>query len=204
MWTTGFFSVIMILTMKNRKLLKTGGKPAPGELIIVQGFVNTLDVEKNVDDIGTTQLLKSWLVRHGLLRPEAGVSPADHRTVLALREALRTLMLVNNGQKLPPTAVNRINDLVSRFKLAVSLKTNGSISLLPGSLGLSGVCEQILARVIGAVNEGTWWRLKACDLDTCRWAFYDGSKNQSGRWCSMAVCGSREKARAYRRRQSDS
>ena len=32
------------------------------------------------------------------------------------------------------------------------------------------------------------------------WAFYDRSKNRSGRWCSMDSCGNVEKARAFRER----
>jgi predicted RNA-binding Zn ribbon-like protein len=47
----------------------------------------------------------------------------------------------------------------------------------------------------------TWSRLKACRDDTCKWAFYDHSKNRSGHWCSMEVCGSRHKARQYRERR---
>ncbi len=42
-----------------------------------------------------------------------------------------------------------------------------------------------------------------CSSDTCQWAFYDRSKNRSGRWCSMQVCGNRTKTRAYRARQRD-
>ena len=52
-----------------------------------------------------------------------------------------------------------------------------------------------------AIVDGTWARLKACRWDTCQWAFYDTSKNRSGSWCSMAVCGNRAKAAAYRRRR---
>ncbi|HEX9031302.1 MAG TPA: CGNR zinc finger domain-containing protein [Streptosporangiaceae bacterium] len=37
-------------------------------------------------------------------------------------------------------------------------------------------------------------------LTSCHWAFYDRSPTSSGCWCSMAVCGSRAKSRAYRRR----
>ena len=51
-----------------------------------------------------------------------------------------------------------------------------------------------------AQAEGTWDRLKACPWDTCRWAFYDRSKNRSGRWCRMDVCGNRAKAAAFRAR----
>jgi predicted RNA-binding Zn ribbon-like protein len=33
------------------------------------------------------------------------------------------------------------------------------------------------------------------------WAFYDRSKNRSGHWCSMRVCGNRAKARQFRERR---
>ncbi|MFI2651942.1 CGNR zinc finger domain-containing protein [Micromonospora fulviviridis] len=34
-----------------------------------------------------------------------------------------------------------------------------------------------------------------CDRDTCRWAYYDASRNQARRWCSMAGCGNHVKMR---------
>jgi predicted RNA-binding Zn ribbon-like protein len=53
-----------------------------------------------------------------------------------------------------------------------------------------------------AMLDGTWSRLKACR--ECRWAFYDHSRNGAGSWCSMAVCGSRVKQRAYHARRGAS
>ena len=50
------------------------------------------------------------------------------------------------------------------------------------------------------MSDGDWARMKACGNPECRWAFYDGSKNRSGRWCEMASCGNRMKARAFRER----
>ncbi|UCG61611.1 MAG: CGNR zinc finger domain-containing protein [Candidatus Zixiibacteriota bacterium] len=188
--------------MKNRELFKTGSKPAPGELIMVQGFINTLDVEGNTDDIGTRQTLKSWLVRHGLLSATATVSSADLKAALALRESLRSLLLANNGGMMSPASLSHINSLLCQYPLAVSFARDGDLSLVPAAQGMAGALGQIVSRVVKAVNKGTWFRLKACDDPVCQWAFYDNSKNQSGRWCSMAVCGSRDKARAYRRRQS--
>src|SRR3712207_8580100 len=41
-------------------------------------------------------------------------------------------------------------------------------------------------------------RLKACPWDSCQWAFYDQSRNRSGVWCNMAVCGNRAKVAAHR------
>jgi predicted RNA-binding Zn ribbon-like protein len=51
--------------------------------------------------------------------------------------------------------------------------------------------------------DGTWDRLKACAADDCHWAFYDHTRNRSGRWCSMAVCGNRAKVERFRERARD-
>lgn len=57
---------------------------------------------------------------------------------------------------------------------------------------------QILAVVVEAAGDGSWQRLKACREHRCEWAFYDRARNRSGRWCSMAVCGTRSKMQTYR------
>jgi predicted RNA-binding Zn ribbon-like protein len=51
-----------------------------------------------------------------------------------------------------------------------------------------------------ARGDGTWERLKACREPSCVWAFYDYSKNRSAAWCSMEVCGNRNKVRLFRTR----
>lgn len=65
-----------------------------------------------------------------------------------------------------------------------------------------------LASLAIAWNEltttGDATRLKRCAEHTCAWAFWDVSKNRSRRWCSMRVCGNRNKSRTYasRKRQT--
>ncbi len=44
-------------------------------------------------------------------------------------------------------------------------------------------------------------RVRACEADDCASLFFDSSKNRSRRWCDMAECGNRAKARAFYRRQ---
>ncbi len=188
--------------MKNLELLKTGSKPAPGELIVVQGFVNTLDVESDEDEFDTAKSLKTWLTRHGLLRSNALVSAKDLQDALSFREALRHLLLANNGKTVCPSSLRQLNHLVSRHLLAVSFGKDCVPCLAPTGRGIAKALGQILVLVVQAVGQGTWSRLKACNETSCRWAFYDSSKNHSGRWCSMSACGNRDKARAYRRRRS--
>ncbi|HMB54842.1 MAG TPA: CGNR zinc finger domain-containing protein [Thermoanaerobaculia bacterium] len=45
-------------------------------------------------------------------------------------------------------------------------------------------------------------RLRECDAETCGWLFVDRSRNRSRRWCDMAVCGNRAKARRHYERQA--
>ncbi|MFC7546452.1 CGNR zinc finger domain-containing protein [Plantactinospora sp. GCM10030261] len=41
-------------------------------------------------------------------------------------------------------------------------------------------------------------RLKSCAAHPCRWAYYDHSPAGRSRWCTMSICGSRAKMRAFR------
>ncbi|MHB8244304.1 MAG: CGNR zinc finger domain-containing protein [Acidimicrobiales bacterium] len=68
--------------------------------------------------------------------------------------------------------------------------------------GVSGALAALVAIVHGAMADGTWVRLKVCQSDRCRFAFYDSSRNRSGTWCSMQVCGNRAKVRTYRQRRT--
>jgi predicted RNA-binding Zn ribbon-like protein len=43
--------------------------------------------------------------------------------------------------------------------------------------------------------------VRRCANDRCRWLFLDESRRSNRRWCDMAVCGSRAKARTYYRRR---
>ena len=68
---------------------------------------------------------------------------------------------------------------------------------------VDGGLGRLLAIVHGTLARPEQWRrLKACRLHTCEWAFYDHTKNRSGAWCTMQVCGNRTKARSYRERRA--
>ena len=175
--------------------------PAPGPLRLVQRFVNTADLEDGPDLLADAEGLRDWLVTAELLQPRAAVTPRDHDRALDLREALRDLAAANAGLPNDGRAAGVVNTAAHRARLAPVF--DGAHSRLePAASGVDAALGQIVAAFHAAVAEGTWPRLKACERDVCRWAFYDHSKNRSGHWCSMEGCGSREKnRRAYRRRR---
>ncbi len=62
--------------------------------------------------------------------------------------------------------------------------------------------DRLAAIVADAAGTDEWSRLKACRRHSCLWAFYDHARNKSRAWCSMEVCGNREKARSFRQRHA--
>ena len=176
-------------------------KAAPGELDYVRVFVNTLDIETHEDKLEDPATTAAWFAERGLLPEDERLSDADVRQAREMREALRKLLLAHNGAPLEPAAVDSVNAAAKSAELVVRFDDHGQAALVPVRPGVDGALGRLLAIVFRATTEGTWERLKACPADDCEWAFYDWSKNGSGTWCDMAVCGNRAKARAYRERR---
>jgi predicted RNA-binding Zn ribbon-like protein len=111
------------------------------------------------------------------------------------------MLRVNDGEPADPAAVETVNRAAAGLRLRIAFDRDGDPGLRPDHEGVRGALAALLAGVAVARANGTWARLKACSADDCQWAFYDRSKNRSGRWCSMRTCGNRTKTRAYRTRR---
>jgi predicted RNA-binding Zn ribbon-like protein len=155
-------------------------KAAPEPLRRVQLLLDSCDVH------GAAEWLPEWLAEQGL----PGVELQRARE---LREALRTLVLANNGFPLDPAALEVVNRAAAHVSL--QLEESGALRVQADGDALDAVA----AVVLGAMLDGSWARLKACR--NCNWSFYDYSPNRSATWCSMQICGNRAKTRAYRRRR---
>jgi predicted RNA-binding Zn ribbon-like protein len=160
---------------------------APGRLALVERFVNA--------EWAKPEALGAWLAEHALAGVDAQWSRSDLERAVALREALRALLLANNGLAVEPDA-----DAARDVSLGVRVEASGRLALEPHGTGIAAPLGRLLAIVVEAQAAGTWSRLKACPAEDCHWAFYDASRNRSRTWCSMQVCGNRAKARAYRAR----
>jgi predicted RNA-binding Zn ribbon-like protein len=184
-----------------RSLQEPGDRaPAPGPLRLVQRFVNTNDLETGPDLLPNATALREWLVSAGVLDEADAVDAEDHRRAIELREAIRELVAGHAGLPHDRDAMRTVNEAATRAGLRPVLD-DPETRYEPSAGGVDAALGRIVAAIHAAIGEGTWPRLKACERDVCRWAFYDHSKNRSGHWCSMSVCGSREKnRRAYRRR----
>jgi len=178
-----------------------GSQAAPGQLEDLRQFVNTRDLDLDTEKLESPEALSEWLAERDLLVAGTRVGQRDLEQAIELRETLRELLLENNGAELDPKSIEALNDAVSGATLSVHFDTDGSPTLAVAGSGTSPVIGPLVAIVYEAMVAGTWSRLKACRADDCNWAFYDRSKNHSGTWCAMRVCGNRAKVRAYRERR---
>jgi predicted RNA-binding Zn ribbon-like protein len=172
--------------------------PAPEPLRLVQAFVNTRDIENDLDELTSPAALGLALAEIGV--PVDGTPTADElERALAVREALRALTLANSGI---PADAGRLAPLDRAAEAARYTARFGDrdARLVPRAPGVDGALGEILAVVHRSMADGTWSRLKGCPRDVCHWAFYDRSRNGSGKWCAMSVCGNRTNTKTYRRR----
>ena len=178
-------------------------KPAPETLALVQDFVNTRNYFHGGDLLEDAEGATARLAERGLLGEGERLVEEERRSLVAFREGLRGLLLAHNGVAETGAAAG-FDDLVASAALRVRFGVDGGPVLEPASGGglVERVFGRLLAEVVRAEAEGRWGRLKACRNEGCRWAFYDASKNRSGSWCNMQVCGARHKMRAYRERKS--
>jgi predicted RNA-binding Zn ribbon-like protein len=185
-------------------MVLTAAPTAPGELALVQAFINTSygQGQRAHRALGTPMDLRSWLHDRGLLAADDPVTEGDLRRADAMREGLRALLRAHtHGESPAATTVEHLNGLAGDAPLVVRFQEDGTAGLVPDIGGVDGAFGRLLSIAWRAMVDGSWRRLKVCSNAPCTRAFYDRSKNASGKWCAMATCGNRLNARAYRRRK---
>jgi predicted RNA-binding Zn ribbon-like protein len=171
---------------------------ATGDLGLIQAFVNTVDLQDGPEELKDPTTLKGWLIATGLMHDSPPVDAADLKHAIALREAIRGVIGTNSGMPVYPVDIATLNGAAAASGLHMRFGADGKPRLEPEAAGVVGALGRIVAKLHSAMEDESWTRLKLCSSQPCRWAYYDRSKNHSSRWCTMASCGNREKARRFR------
>ncbi|MEV6121992.1 CGNR zinc finger domain-containing protein [Streptomyces sp. NPDC052077] len=204
--------------------------PAPGGLELVRALVNTLDLRAGTDsldtppgraDFGLTEdtaaarelreSLRAALLAHAGHPPHRAVTPLG--TLLAAAPLVVAVDPADGSAALVPA--ERVPGAGTRGAAApgAGARAVGARGAGEGRDAVRGappadapagegaLLARVAEAVAGALVEGTWTRLKACEADDCHWAYYDRSPAGRGRWCSMRGCGSRAKMRRYRAKE---
>jgi predicted RNA-binding Zn ribbon-like protein len=172
------------------------------QLDLVRDYVNTLDFETGIDTIASPDELATWFSEQGLVDDLVEPTDKELTDALAVREAIRELLLANNGVDADAESASKTLEAAGReAHLGVRFE-QGRPVLAPEGDGARGAIGRIVATVAELAPTDEWKRLKTCRDENCRVAFYDKSRNRSRAWCSMEVCGNREKARSFRERHA--
>ena len=174
---------------------------APGQLALVQSFLNTVDLETGRDYLGDLASAELWLASQRLVSPGTEYDERDRRRLVEVRRALHNLVAADPGTGVQRRAVTTLNEAARRVRLGVRLHPEDGYRLMAEGVGIDRPIGDLLVAITGSMATGSFLRLKVCANDGCQLAFFDSSKNRSGRWCSMNKCGNRMKGRAYRERQ---
>ena len=158
-----------------------------GPLEPLRRWCNTTNRENGADAWRSATELAAWLAAEGQ-RAAGRVTAADLTRLVAVREALWHGITSGDFDRFAAT----VGELTVRL---------ADTALVPAGRGADAVVAELALAVAAAGASGELTRLKSCGH--CRWVFYDTSKNRAGRWCSMAACGGRDKARQYRRRRAE-
>lgn len=190
--------------------------PLPPYLEPVLAFLNTVDVELGTDELaGGPPALASWLAAAGLLTGPAAVTDEEFGLARDLREGLRALALLNNGEPVDAPALALAGTALTRLPLVAQPANDPNASADPADPADPGApplaplhrdpVPAALARIAAgyatAAATGHWRRVRRCPAGDCAWVFWDSSARAGRRWCTMRVCGNRAKARAYAQRR---
>jgi predicted RNA-binding Zn ribbon-like protein len=152
------------------------------------GILNSTPVIDGVptDDFADAGQARKWLASVGGLGTDT-----ELRQVLAARQLLQSVV---RGEQ-PP-------DVMASILLGAALVPSIGDGTVTWSLRVSPERELAVRAVLvwDALAKGSPGRLRACANDECRLFLIDRSKAGNARWCSMAVCGNRMKARRHYQR----
>jgi len=177
-------------------------KPAPMPLLLVQAFVNTIELEAQTDVLAEEGAARAWFVAAGLLPPESSLRPADLELARNVRGSIRSLLVSGRGDRVREGQLDPLRELAEKHPLRMTIDNSGVLAV--ENLESDDLPDRLFGLLLiinAAQRDGTWTRLKSCANAECQWVFYDRSKNQRGNWCDMAVCGNRLKNRELRARR---
>jgi predicted RNA-binding Zn ribbon-like protein len=139
-----------------------------------------------VDDLADPARAAAWLASVGGLGTEA-----ELRHVLEVRQLLQAVV---RGEQPPDVLAPALRGVT--FFPAM---TNGQVTW---TLSVPRERELAVRAILtwDALAKKSPGRLRPCANDECRLFLIDHSKANAARWCSMAVCGNRMKARRHYQR----
>jgi predicted RNA-binding Zn ribbon-like protein len=140
----------------------------------------------------------------------SGSDPDAAQTLLSrstdLRDSLRKVFgaMVRKEEIAPDWTepINRILRITEGHDELVSADSGWKLEFVARESGLDWLLAAIARSAAEIIVEGTQARVRICANPVCGLFFSDHSRTHRRRWCSMAVCGNRNKVASFARRHT--
>jgi hypothetical protein len=169
---------------------------------LVQDFLNTKAIGDQPDLLADPALAQIWMTnvvqawsgtRSSDVRLPPAFTEADVTKLQALRASIARLT-TDDGDASPG---------IGTVSATFVLSEVGDVQLEPAGTGWRWLASALWGEILLSQQGGTWRRLKQCHNPDCRSTFYDRSKNNSGVWHNVKVCGNAANLRASRARRRE-
>jgi predicted RNA-binding Zn ribbon-like protein len=160
----------------------------PSDEAFLLDLLNTTPVVDGMvrDGLANSAASKAWLRAHGI-----AATRVEREALLEARSVLQKVVRGEVG----PGALKRFVDGVALRPVAGADGLDWRVEVDGGA---TGAARAVLAW--DALRISSPGRLRPCANDECQLFLIDRSKPNTARWCSMAICGNRMKARRHYRR----
>jgi predicted RNA-binding Zn ribbon-like protein len=147
-----------------------------------------------------------WLVRSGLIEVKIAWS-VRHGALLAsarrLREISRALVVARKSNG--PLEMKPLNDFLAKAESHCQLTSakDGALTMKRryNRTNPEGMLAPLAETVAHFLATADFELVRRCEGEDCVLWFYDRTKGHRRRWCSMEVCGNRNKVTRFRSRQ---
>jgi predicted RNA-binding Zn ribbon-like protein len=180
-------------------------------------FINTvayrLDPLKMKEHLQNAEDVRRWasqayLPDRNAINSRPRMGKAALLRVLAVREQLFAIFRsIANDEPIPVEALRRVDNALRdcRAKRCLSIQgTEFRWIWRPGASCSDFLLYPILTAATDLLTAGSRGLVRQCADEGCGWLFLDRSNARKRRWCNMADCGNRNKAREYYRRKTNS
>ena len=180
-------------------------------------FLNTLELEDGalVERLTSLEVAAAWLQQADVIADAGEIASLAQTTpqrqavlarLVTTRTALRDVAHSVAHEETPPRpAIDEVNRALGARERIQLVAVDDGVRL--GHSHVGDAVDEVLARIaepiVREIGGGHEDRIRICANDTCRWIFYDESRAGLRRWCDMATCGNRAKARRHRERQRE-
>ncbi|WP_018268563.1 CGNR zinc finger domain-containing protein [Methylosinus sp. LW4] len=169
-------------------------------------FLNTTPIVngETIDFLADAEGLAKWARAAGI---DCSHKPSkvELKSAWETREALRKLFdKISTGEAISTRLLEPVDSLLGSVEIRERLfLRDGRVALTEETRIEKDVVAAVVARDFAKfVCETEPGRMKRCANPDCSMVFYDRGRNNIRRWCTMAICGNRDKVAHYRARKA--